>query len=108
MKTNKIKRGDKVKIVSGKDKGREGVVEKVFPRKATVLVSGVNLYKKHARARGAGKPGGIIDITKPLPVAKVALICPRCGRQTRVGYQLSKEEKKQTKTRFCKKCKETI
>ncbi len=100
----KLKRGDKVKVVAGKDKGREGTIEKIFPKKMKVLVSGVNVYKKHSRARGQGQTGGIIDIVFPLPSSAVALICPKCGSQTRVGFQITKGEK----LRICKKCKEVI
>lgn len=98
----KIKKGDKVKVMAGKDKGREGAVEKVFYKKGQVLVAGVNMFKKHARAQ-EGKSGGIIDITKPLPIAKVALICTQCGQSTRVGTGADKDKK-----RICKKCKGLI
>jgi len=99
----KIKKGDKVKITAGKDKGREAEVEKVFPRKEKVLVSGVNIYKKHSKGLGR-QPGGIINISRPLPVANVALICPLCSKPTRVGYKITQGRK----TRICKKCKKKI
>jgi len=98
----KIKKGDKVKITKGKDKGREGIVEKVFVKKSKVLIPGVNIYKKHARSGRGDKKGGIIDVVRPLPVSSVAPICPKCGKQTRFGYQL------QPKLRFCRKCREQI
>lgn len=101
----KIKKNDKVKVMAGKDKGREGVVEKVFLKEDKVLVIGVNMYKKHKKSRGERDKGGIIDITKPLPVANVSLICPKCGKATRVGYLLDKTG---GKSRICKKCKEII
>lgn len=100
----KLKKGDEVIVTAGKDKGKKGKIEKVFPRQNKVLVGGVNIYKRHTKPRGQGRPGGIIDIVKPLPVANVALICPKCGQRTRVGYRLKQEEKK----RFCKKCQEII
>lgn len=100
----KLRRGDKVKIVSGKDKGRTGKVEKVFPKENKVLVAGVNVYKRHLKPRGEKKPGGIVDIVKPLPVANVALICSQCGQITRVGYQLTQGEK----VRICRKCQKPI
>ena len=74
----KIKKGDKVKIIAGKDRGREGVVEKVIPKEKRVVVTGVNLYKKHVKPRREGEKGGIIEIARPLDIAKVALICPKC------------------------------
>jgi large subunit ribosomal protein L24 len=100
----KLKKGDKVKVVAGKDKGRTGKIEKVFPQKDKVLVAGVNVFKRHLKPRGEKKPGGIVDLVKPLPVANVGLICPKCGQITRVGYHQTKLEK----TRICKKCQEPI
>lgn len=99
----KIKKGDKVRVLSGKDKGREGVVEKVFPKNRKVLVTGVNIYKKHARAGKGGKKGGIIDIVRPLSVSVVASICPKCGKATRLGFRIAGE-----KMRICRKCQEVI
>jgi len=101
----KIKKQDKVLITAGKDKGRTGTVDKVFPKLGKVLVSGVNIFKKHLKPRGEGKPGGIVEIPRPLPIAKVALICPKCNQPTRVGWQVGK---KGEKLRICKKCKNLI
>ena len=100
----KLKRGDIVKVTAGKDKGRTGKIEKVLPKPNKVVVAGVNLYKRHLKPRGESKPGGIVDIVKPLPVSNVALICPKCGQPTRVGFRVTKKEK----VRICKKCKEVI
>ena len=100
----KIKLKDKVKILSGKDKGREGIVEKVFPQTAEVLVNGVNLYKKHIKG-GYGQKSGIYDIPKPIDISRVALVCPKCSRAVRVGF-LVKEDG--SKVRVCKKCKSEI
>lgn len=101
----KLKIGDKVKVTAGKDRSREGKVTKVFPRLNKVSVEGINKYKKHLKSRGQGKPGGIIDIEKPLPVSNLALICPTCKQSTRVGYKLDNKGNKQ---RICRKCKATI
>lgn len=102
----KLKKGDKVKIVAGKDRGKEGVIERIFPRENKVLVPGVNVYKKHTKARGGEKPtaGGIVDLVVPLPIANVALICPKCTQATRVGFKKEGKEK----FRVCKKCREVI
>lgn len=100
----KLKVGDTVKVTLGKDRGKTGKIEKVLPKHNTLVVGGVNLYKKHLKSQGEKKPGGIIDITKPLNVAKVVLICPKCHQPTRVGYQ--GEAKK--KTRICRKCSKPI
>jgi len=91
--------------MAGKDKGKTGKVEKVLPKVAAVLVEGVNKYKKHLKPQGEGKPGGIVEISKPLPVANVVLLCPKCQKPTRVGYQTDRSNKKY---RICKKCKEAI
>jgi len=101
----KIRKGDTVKVVSGKDKGKTGKVEKTLPKKNKILVEGANVYKKHLKPKGEGKPGGIIEINKPLPVSNVMLICPKCKKTTRVGYQLDKQR---NKSRICKKCKQQI
>lgn len=99
----KIKTKDKVRLLAGKDKGREGTVEKVFPKRGKVLVSRVNIYKKHAKS-APGRPGGIIDLARPLSASNVALICPACGKLTRVGYRVNQDKK----VRICKKCKGVI
>jgi len=99
----KLKKNDKVQIMSGKDKGRKGKIEKVISSKNQVLIPGVNIYKKHARARGQNQ-GGIIDIAKPIEISKVALICSKCKRPTRVGYRLGEK----TKQRICRRCQEII
>jgi large subunit ribosomal protein L24 len=99
----KFKVGDNIKVTAGKDKGREGKIEKVFPKAFKVLVAGVNLYKKHVKGF-QGQKGGIYDIPRPLGLGKVALICPKCKKITRIGY-LKKAEKK---VRICKKCRKEI
>jgi large subunit ribosomal protein L24 len=99
----KFKVGDKIKILVGKDKGREGEVERVFPRKSSLLVPGINIYKKHVKGM-PGRKGGIYEIPRPLPFSKVALICPKCKKVTRVGFKLIELEK----IRVCKKCKREI
>jgi len=100
----KIKKGDKVKMLSGKDKGQTGLVERVFVKEDRVLVAGLNLYKKHQKPKGEGKPGGIVSLARPVAVCRVSLLCPKCGKTTRIGYKISGKEK----FRICKKCKEQI
>lgn len=95
----KFKKGDEVIVTIGKDRGKKGKIEAVFPKQQEILVAGVNIYKRSLKPRGQGKPGGIIDITKPLALAKIALLCPKCGKPTRVGYQLTP-----SKLRVCRKC----
>jgi len=101
----KLKKGDNIIVIAGKDKGRKGKIEKIFPKKGLVLLPGINVFKRHAKSRGEKQPGGIIDIIKPLPISNVALLCPRCGKPTRVGYQVSKDG---TKSRICRQCQAII
>ena len=100
----KLKKGDSVKIVLGKDKGKEGKIEKVFGKIGKVLVTGINQYKRHLRARSQNQPSEIVTITKPLPLQNVALICPHCKVQTRVGFRIEKNDK----IRVCAKCDKKI
>ena len=97
----KLKKGDQVAIVAGKDSGKKGIVEIVFSKEAKVLVEGINQYKRHLKSRMPGQKSEIITITKPLPVANVQLLCPKCKKITRVGYKMLKDEK----VRICRKCK---
>jgi large subunit ribosomal protein L24 len=100
----KFKKGDQIIVAAGKDKGRRGKIEKIYLKKQMVLVPGVNIYKKHLKSQGEKKPGGIVDVVKPLSLAKVALICPKCGKKTRIGYHLADKRKE----RICKKCQAII
>lgn len=100
----KIKKNDEVKIVLGKDKGKTGKVEKVFPKEHTVLVTGINQYKRHMKARSQTQPAEITTITKPLDVAKVQVVCPKCHQLTRIGYHIAGEKK----ARICRKCDQEI
>ena len=99
----KFKKGDTVKITAGKDKGHEGKIEKIFPEGDRVLIPGANLYKKHVKAFGDVK-GGIYDIPRPLAFGKIALVCPKCKKITRVGFKFAGKEK----VRICRKCKKEI
>jgi len=94
----KLKKGDKIKVMVGKDKGKEGTIEKAFVDK--VVVAGINIYKRHSKPRGEGQKGGIVDFVRPLDVSKVALVCPKCKQITRIGYKLTQKEK----VRICRKC----
>lgn len=100
----KIKKGDKVRVIAGKDRGREGEVEKVLPRKKAVVVAGLNIYKKAVRPRQKGDEGGIVEIAQPMDVSNVMLLCPSCNEPTRIGYDVSGEDK----VRICKKCDQPI
>ena len=84
----KIKKGDRVLVLTGKDRGKSGEVMKALPAEGKVIVGGVNVAKKHQRQTNATMQAGIIDKDMPIPVANVALICPSCGKHTRVGYRV--------------------
>jgi large subunit ribosomal protein L24 len=97
----KSKKGDRVRVLTGKDRGKDGNVTRVLPAAGKVIVDGVNVAKKHQRATKSTMQGGIIDKDMPLPVANVAVLCPSCGKPTRVGYTIDGDG---TKVRVCKKC----
>ncbi|MDO8638107.1 MAG: 50S ribosomal protein L24 [Candidatus Daviesbacteria bacterium] len=99
----KILKNDTVKILLGKDAGKTGKVLKVFPRKDRVLVEGINVSKRHIK-KTAQHEGGIIDISKPINISNVILVCPACKKDTKVGFEI----KNKVKNRICKKCKEII
>jgi len=100
----KLKKGDLVTVVKGKNAGKTEKIEKVFSKEAKVLVSGVNEYKRHVKSRMPGQKSEIITLTKPLSVANVQLVCPKCKKLTRIGYKFLKDEK----VRICRKCKAEI
>lgn len=104
MNKIKIKKGDKVVVLSGKDKGKTGEVEKVITKERKIVVSKVNILKKHVKVSKENPAGGILEVEKAIPVSKVELVCPSCGKRTRVGY----EKKGKTKSRVCKKCNKSI
>ncbi|HTY12936.1 MAG TPA: 50S ribosomal protein L24 [Candidatus Omnitrophota bacterium] len=95
----KIKKGDQVMVLSGKEKGKKGKVLKALPDKLKVLVEGINLVKKHQKPSQKFQ-GGIIDKPVAISAAKVQVVCPRCGKPTRI--------KKEDGRRYCKKCKEPL
>lgn len=100
----KIIKNDTVKVMSGKDAGKTGKVERVFEKEMKVLVEGVNEFKRHLKARSQSQPAEIITITKPLAASSVQLVCPKCKKPTRVGFKTDKGEK----MRICLKCKGVI
>ncbi len=99
----KYKVQDKVKIISGKDKGRSGVIEKIYPVSLSAVIPGLNEYKKHIKP-SSGQKGGILSIPRPIDFSKLKLICPNCSKETKVGFRLAGKEK----VRYCKKCNKEI
>ena len=99
----KIKKGDTVQILLGKDRGKNGTVDRVLGKKGKVVVPGVNTYKRHVKKMGQTE-GGIIEIIKPVNISNIALVCPNCKKPTRVGFTVEGE----MKLRICRKCKKEI
>ncbi len=97
----KIRKGDRVRVLSGKDRGKEGVVAFAFPAKGKIIVDGINVAKRHQKPTSATMQGGIIDKDMPLDVSNVAIICEACGKATRIGYRFESDG---TKVRICRKC----
>jgi large subunit ribosomal protein L24 len=97
----KIKKGDRIRVLTGKDRGKEGQVAYALPAEGKVIVDGINVAKKHQKPTRKTTQGGIIDKDMPMPVANVALVCPHCGKATRVGYRVDPDG---SKSRICKKC----
>ncbi|MBU1684178.1 MAG: 50S ribosomal protein L24 [Patescibacteria group bacterium] len=105
-----IKKNDKVKILSGKDKGKTGKVLQVFPSRKKASIEGRNLLIKHMRPRKQGEKGQRIEFPAPMDLSSLMLICPKCGKPTRTGSKIVKLEdgKKKKKFRACKKCGESV
>jgi len=95
-----IKKGDQVKIISGKDRGKSGPVLKVFPEKNKITVEGLNLYKKRVRPKQQGQKGETVLVPRPFQSSKAKLVCASCKGAVRVGYRLESG----SKIRYCKKC----
>jgi len=116
----KIHKGDTVLIISGKDRGRKGKVLEALSKEGKISVEGMNLMKKHQKSKKSGEKGQIIQLPKPIDISNVKLICPKCGKATRVGHRLFGEPRPSTasakasaaedkkKYRICKKCGQEI
>jgi len=105
----KIKKGDKVKLLSGKDKGKTGKVLQVFPAENKISVEGLNLAIKHLRPSRQGEKGQRVEFPACLDASKVMLLCDKCGKATRVGSKITKTEQgRDKKYRLCLKCQQTI
>ena len=100
----KIKKSDNVIVLSGKDKGKTGIIEKVFPLDNKIVVKGVALAKKHIKPSRKNPQGGIIDLNLKINASRVMIVCPSCGKPTKVSYEI----KDNNKVRICKKCKQSL
>ena len=100
----KVKKGDNVLIIAGKDKGRTAKIIKALPKELKILVEGINLKKKHVRPKREGEKGQVVEIPAAIDISDVMLVCPKCGKITRIGYKIEKD----IKQRICKKCNQVI
>jgi len=100
----KIKKGDTIKIISGKDKNKTGKVLKVVPRRSKVLIEGLNLYKKHVKPKREGEKGETVLVPRPMDISNILLICSVCGKAVKSGSRFDGK----IKIRICKKCGATI
>ena len=100
----KVKKRDTVQVLSGNDKAKTGEVLEVLPKAEKIIVKGVNVRKKHVKPRKQGEESGIIPVECPIHMSKVNVVCPKCGKATRIGFKVEKDQK----VRVCKKCGEII
>ena len=101
----KIRKNDTVLVIAGKDKGKKGKVRFAYPKEERVVVDGINMVKRHTRARGTVRQAGIIEREDPIHVSNVMLLCNKCNRPTRIGFRFLKDGRK---VRFCRSCGEVI
>lgn len=101
----KIRRGDTVMVIAGKDRGKKGKVQKVLPRERRVIIEDINMVRKHRKPTRQVMQGGIIEQPAPLDISNVMLVCRRCGEPTRIG---SRRLEDGSRTRVCRKCGEVI
>jgi large subunit ribosomal protein L24 len=100
----KIKTGDTVLIISGKDRGKTGKVIEVFPKDQRIMAEGINVVKKHVKPKRSGEKGQKVEVPRPFNVSNVKLICPKCKTATRIGARIIEKKKYRT----CKKCGQQI
>lgn len=107
----KLKKGDNVLVISGKDRGKAAKVLRSFPKEMKVLVEAINLKSKRMRPKKQGEKGQMIKIPAPIDISNVKFICPKCGKAARIGYKIEKDPAKggrSKKFRVCKKCKSEV
>ena len=100
----KLKKGDKVIVIAGADKGKTGTIQKVFPKLNRVVIDGVNVHKKHMKPRQNNPEGSIVEIFAPIDASNVMVICPACEKPTRIKHAVVDGKK----VRVCKKCGEQL
>ena len=101
----KVRKNDTVQVLAGREKGKRGKVSRVLAKDDRVVVDGLNLRKRHTRPRRPGEQAGIVEFPAPLHVSDVAVVCPKCGKGTRVGFRILTDGQK---VRYCKRCDEVL
>jgi len=101
----KIRKNDSVIVIIGKDSGKKGKVRRVIPKKGRVLIEGINMIKRHARASGAARQAGIIEMEAPINISNVMLVCNKCSKPVRIGYSMQSDGRR---ARICRSCGELI
>jgi large subunit ribosomal protein L24 len=100
----KIKKNDKVLVISGKYRGKKGKVVRIMPSQGKVVVEGVNLVKRHVKPKKSGEKGQIVEMPSPFDISNIKLICPACNKAVKIGYEIKGDDKK----RICKKCRKEV
>ncbi|OGK56036.1 50S ribosomal protein L24 [Candidatus Roizmanbacteria bacterium RIFCSPLOWO2_02_FULL_38_10] len=100
----KLKKGDKIIVTTGKDKGREGKIERVYPKSNKVIVPGINIYKRHIKKNDKMPKGGIVELPRPISTSKVMFACPKCKKPVKLGYKIAGTKK----LRICRRCKTEV
>lgn len=100
----KVKKGDNVLIIAGKDRGKTAKVLKAFPKEAKLLVEGSNIKQKHVKPKKQGEKGQVVKMALPMDASNVKFVCPKCSKASRIGYKIEKDKK----FRICKKCKSEV
>jgi len=100
-----VRKNDTVLVIAGKDRGKKGKVRQALPKESRVVIEGVNVVKRHMRARGATRQAGIIEREAPIHVSNVMLLCIKCNCPTRIGFRFLEDG---SKVRICRRCKEVI
>jgi large subunit ribosomal protein L24 len=105
-----VRTGDEVLVITGKNKGQRGRITRAIPSEDRVIVEGINMVKKHMKARGPRQRGGIVEVEAPIQVSNVMLICPNCGKAARTGHRIEEGDGKisRRKVRYCKACDASI
>ena len=101
----KIRKGDTVQVIKGKDNGKKGKVIQILPQARRAIVEGINLVKKHKRQTRQDEKGGIVSIETPISISNLMLVCKNCNRGVRIGFKILEDK---TKSRLCKSCNEVI